>query len=479
MTTRTPLTHPRPAAAPARPPHPPRNRRGAATALGSAFLLAYLTLSLRRYDHFGSGVDLAIFGQAVKHLAAGQAPVVDLKAPGFLAFGDHFDPIIALAAPFYRIWPDTRVLLCIQALLVAVAVVIIADIATTALGRWRGLSAAAAFGTSVGVQNAVDFDFHEIAFAAPLLALALRAHLLGRWRQCAALTAGLLLVKEDSAFIMLGIAIALAIRGRRALAAGLAAWAVVGLAIVLAIVIPSLSYWHRYTYAPQAKGPWTFFTAGAHSLGTSLVTDGTASRTLVLLLAGAGVIGARSPLIWAVLIPFLARAANTNPAYWGPGFHYNLLIEVALFAALVDALRHRSRAEPVVWALIAWMTAAALACGPLATVISSHDDCSRCRAAHTALAVIPDGATVAADTYLLPHLVDHTTGYLLTPEFTDSTGHPLTPDWVVLDEQTSTYGDPSWVPALTRRLASIYEEVSARDGYVVLHRRVALLVISE
>ncbi|MFJ1933389.1 DUF2079 domain-containing protein [Kitasatospora sp. NPDC088160] len=416
-------------------------------------------------------MDLAIFGQAVKHLAAGQAPVVELKAPGFLAFGDHFDPAIALAAPFYRIWPDIRVLLCIQALLVAVAVAIIANIATVTLGQWRGLSVGAALGTSVGVQNAVDFDFHEVAFAAPLLALALRAYLLGQWRLCAALTAGLLLIKEDSAFIMLGIAIALAIRGRRTLAAALATWAVVGLAIVLTIVIPSMSYWHRYTYAPQAEGPWTLLTACAHSLGTSLVTDGTASRTLVLLLAGAGVIGARSPLIWAALIPFLARAANANPAYWGPGFHYNLLIEVALFAALVDALQHRTRAEPVVWALIAWMTAAALACGPLATVTSPQDDCPRCRATYPALAVIPDGATVAADTYLLPHLVDRTTGYLLTPEFTDSAGHPLTPDWVVLDEQTSTYGGPSWVPALTRRLASTYEEVSAGDGYLVLHRR--------
>ncbi|WP_348534432.1 DUF2079 domain-containing protein [Kitasatospora sp. GP82] len=415
-------------------------------------------------------MDLAIFGQAVKHLAAGQAPVVDLKAPGFLAFGDHFDPVIALAAPLYRIWPDIRVLLCIQALLIAVAVAIVAEIATATLGRWRGLSAGAAFGTSVGVQNTVDFDFHEVAFAAPLLALALRAYLLGRWRLCAALTAGLLLVKEDSAFIMLGIAVALAIRGRRALAAVLAAWAVAGLAIVLTIVIPSLSYWHRYTYAPEAEGPWTLLTASAHSLGTSLVTDGTASRTLVLLLAGAGVIGARSPLIWAALIPFLVRAANANPAYWGLGFHYNLLIEVVLFAALIDALRHRPRAEPMVWALIAWMTAA-LACGPLVTAISPQEDCSRCRAAHTELAVIPDGATVAADAYLLPHLVDRTTGYLLTPECTDSAGHPLTPDWVVLDERTSTYGGPSWVPALTRRLASTYEEVSAGDGYLVLRRR--------
>lgn len=470
MTTQPPLTRPRPAAALSQP-QPSRHYRGAAAALGCAFLIAYLALSLRRYNRFGAGVDLAIFGQAVKHLAAGQAPVVDLKAPGFLAFGDHFDPVVALAAPFYRAWPDIRVLLCIQAVLVAVTVIIVADTAIGALGRWRGLTVGAACGASLGVQNALDFDFHEVAYAAPLVALSLRAYLDGRWRACAVLAAGLLLVKEDSAFIMLGMAVALALRGQRTLAAALASWAVVGLGAVLAIVIPSLSYWHRYTYTPQATGPWTFLAAVARNLVTSFVTDGSAASALAVLLAGAGVIVVRSPLIWAALFPFFVRAVNANPAYWGLGFHYNLLVEVALFGAFIDSVRERPRVEPGVWALIAWMTALALVHGPIAIVATPAESCRRCLAAHAVLDEIPDGATVAADTYLLPHLVDRTTGYLLTPEFTDSAGHRLTPEWVVLDERTSTYGGPTWTPALTRRLASSYEEVSSHDGYLVLRRR--------
>ncbi len=416
-------------------------------------------------------MDLVIFGQAVKHLAAGQAPVVDLKASGFLAFGDHFDPVIALAAPLYALWPDIRVLLCLQALLIAAAVGVITDAAMRALGGRRGLAIGAAFAASIGVQHALAFDFHEVAFAAPLLALALRAYLHDRWRTCAVLAAGLLLVKEDCAFLVLGIAMALALRGRRRLAAALGASAVLGLATILTIVIPALSYWHRYTYAPAVGDPLALVAAAARNLSASLVTDGTAIRTLAMLLAGVGIIAVRSPLIWVTLLPFAVRAANANPAYWGLDFHYNLLMEVSLFVALVDALRRLPRLRSLAWAMITVMTVMVLAHGPLAIGARDPDQCPRCPAARTILDLVPDGTTVAADTYLLPHLVDRTTAYLLTPDFIDSADNPLTPDWVVFDERTSTYGGSAWTAVLRRALASVYEDIASNDGYLLLHRR--------
>ncbi|WP_264202509.1 DUF2079 domain-containing protein [Streptomyces hydrogenans] len=52
-------------------------------------------------------------------------------------------------------------------------------------------------GLAWGTQSLVGFDFHEVAFALPLLALACRAYLDGRLRAAAGWAAGLLLVKED------------------------------------------------------------------------------------------------------------------------------------------------------------------------------------------------------------------------------------------------------------------------------------------
>ncbi|MFD0526120.1 DUF2079 domain-containing protein [Kitasatospora arboriphila] len=132
-----------------------------------------------------------------------------------------------------------------------------------------------------------------------------------------------------------------------------------------------------------------------------------------------GFAAARSGLVWAAAVPFAARAANADHAYWGTGFHYNLLIEVVLFGALTDALRRRRSSRPPVWSLVAATAAAALLHGPAAAAVS-RSSCHRCTAARTAVRLVPNGATVAADTYLLPHLVDRTTAYLLTPAFTDS-----------------------------------------------------------
>ncbi len=77
--------------------------------------------SVARYDHLGSGIDLAIFSQAVWHYSHLQAPVSTIKGEDIL--GDHFHPIIALLAVLYRLWQDPRTLLLAQAALLAASAV--------------------------------------------------------------------------------------------------------------------------------------------------------------------------------------------------------------------------------------------------------------------------------------------------------------------------------------------------------------------
>ena len=53
------------------------------------------------------------------------------------------------------------------------------------------------YGLSWGVQKAVEFDFHEIAFAMPLLAFSLEAVLRKRWAAAMWWAVPLVFVKED------------------------------------------------------------------------------------------------------------------------------------------------------------------------------------------------------------------------------------------------------------------------------------------
>jgi uncharacterized membrane protein len=173
--------------------------------LGVVFFVAYLLLSLVRYRRMLTmSWDLGIFEQAVKGYAHLHAPITTLKGPGFNALGDHFSPITALIAPFYRVFPTPVTLLVAQALLFALSVVPVARGAGLLLGRGRGLAIGAAYGLSWGVQRAVDFDFHEIAFAMPLLAFSLEAVIRRRWAAALWWAVPLVLVKED-----LGVTVAM------------------------------------------------------------------------------------------------------------------------------------------------------------------------------------------------------------------------------------------------------------------------------
>src|SRR5262245_969579 len=90
---------------------------------GVCFAL-YAAVSVQRHHRMESGgYDLGIFEQIVRAYAHGQAPIVELKGPGFNALGDHFHPILILLAPAYRLFPMPETLLVAQAALVAASII--------------------------------------------------------------------------------------------------------------------------------------------------------------------------------------------------------------------------------------------------------------------------------------------------------------------------------------------------------------------
>ena len=139
-------------------------------------------------------------------------------------FGDHFHPIVALIAPFFRVFPTPVTLLVAQALLAAVSVIPVSRAAAAKLGTGAGRAIGLAYGFSWGLQQLVNFDFHEIAFAVPLLACSLSALVRanagrGAW------ALPLVFVEEDQGFTVAAIGVLIAVVYRRQ-AAGLllAAW---------------------------------------------------------------------------------------------------------------------------------------------------------------------------------------------------------------------------------------------------------------
>ena len=187
-------------------PGAPRRRYLAPWLIAVLVFAVYLVISLFRYLQLDpSSWDLGIFTELVKQYAHLHAPIADIRGTGTNLLGDHFSPIIALIAPFFLAAPSAVTLLVAQAFLTAVSVLPVTWAAAEKLGRRAGAAIGAAYGFSWGLQQMINFDFHEIAFAVPLLAFSLSALVRGRIRAAVAWALPLVFVKEDQGFTVAAI----------------------------------------------------------------------------------------------------------------------------------------------------------------------------------------------------------------------------------------------------------------------------------
>jgi uncharacterized membrane protein len=399
--------------------------------IGAVALAAavYATLSLIRFLHtLDQGFDLGIFDQTIWHYSRFEIPENTVK--GFSTiWGDHFSPILALLAPLFWIWDDARAVLIGQGVVLAAAAVPIFLYARDRLGRTAAYGFAIGYLCFWGVQSAVAFEFHELAFAPLAGAALLLAASRERWRLYFALLVALLCVKEDQSIVVVFIGLYLIAGGARR--QGLATIAV-GLAwyvLVIKLLIPHYNPDHEYPYWSYGQFGDDPLSAVGHAIThPGLVLDqlfgnATKRHTLLFLFA---------PLLFLslfsrtaiILVPLVVqRFLSTKSAYWETDFHYTLAMTAFLFLGGVDGLVNLRRRlgdrapRALVGAVAACVVVANIVClaaterGPggyekLWDVLkpSNYRMTTYDKGARDALAVIPDGASVTAQTNLVPLL---------------------------------------------------------------------------
>jgi uncharacterized membrane protein len=474
--------------------------------LAAAFFVVYTALSVTRYRQMLTmSWDLGIFEEAIKSYAHLHAPVADLKGPGFNILGDHFSPITVLVAPFYRVFPTPVTLLVVQAVLFAASVIPVTRVTGELLGRGRGLAVGVAYGLSWGVQKAVQFDFHEIAFAMPLLAFSLEAVLRRRWAAAMWWAVPLVFVKEDMGVTAAAIGVIVWWRTREdtgpgetaatveagagpaaggdgegaesgrpigdALrygpwAIGLTGFGVAASALAFGVIIPAFNSGGAYDYWNKLNGN------GAPMPGH--IPFGTAVHTLLwILLPTSGLLALRSPLLLAALPTIGWRFVSHDDHYWGTDWHYNAVLMPVVFLALVDAAALSRESRRPWLRSYASGAPAAVAGAALALTMTmplwalTHGDAykvdARTKAVEQVLDRIPDGATVEANVGPISRLVHRTTVYWVG----DTPG--VTPDYIAIDNTSGWVPDPLTY-AKQLHPAATYTEVAGADGYVVLRR---------
>ncbi|MFJ4673163.1 DUF2079 domain-containing protein [Kitasatospora purpeofusca] len=481
--------------------HALRRPRPLSWGLAGLFAALYACVAVNRHRRMlTQAYDLGIFEQAARAYAHGEAPVVLLKGPGFQLLGDHFHPLLATLAPLYRLFPSAVTLLLAQAVLMALAVVPLARWAFEVGGPRLAVLVGVLTGVSWGIVEAVADDFHEIAFAVPLLAFSATA--LGRGRPVAAVlwALPLVLVKEDLGLTVAVVGALVFARagkgsGTRALGFGVAVLGLAATALTVLVVLPSFNpdgafdYWGQMGTREAAGAPW--------ELAGRLVRPPLKWLLLGLAAATAGFLGLRSPLVLLCLPTLGWRLAADNPHYWGVGYHYSAVLMPLLLAALVDAVRRtgaftgpgrvlargreagadraavrRARRALAVAGLVALVT---LPVYPLHELVApgAWGTSPRLERARTMLARIPDGATVAASNRLAAQLAGRTAVGLVCREPSPSLVEPMSgeapsagavrggPDWVVVDLADPSVQAPCAI-ADTRRMLDRYERLGYR-----------------
>lgn len=165
-----------------------------------------LTYALTLHNSFKTSLyDIGTYTQAFHNLFAGKGLLVTIHLPPQSLFAQHVFPMLYSLAPFYYFWPDERLFRVANVVLLAAAAF---PLYFCALRITRHAALSFTFSLcylfSPFVLNAAIWDFHDIAFAAPLIACIYLALLAKNRRWFIIASLALLMVKEHYGLAVAG-----------------------------------------------------------------------------------------------------------------------------------------------------------------------------------------------------------------------------------------------------------------------------------
>lgn len=387
----------------------------------------YTVTSVYKHLHFGStGYDLVIFDQAIRHYSEFQAPGSSFRGFNNL-LGDHFHPILALLAPLYWLYDSPVVLLVAQAALVVSAVIPIYLYSLKKLGKVSALFCAIVFLFSGALLEMINFDFHEIAFAVPLIAWAVYCLEEKKWTGLYVILSLLLLTKESFGILVVFFGIYLLLKRYYLHGTILVSLGIAAFLITTKVIIPYFSGTDTFMY-------WSYDQLGI-DVGSSLVAiiknplfaisllffPIVKLVTLVKTFAVYLGINFVSPLMLLAIPLLLERFLSSQQNYWQFNYHYGATLVPIATMAFVDGLSRltsyrfmqqfsKEKVHKLLTGFAAFLTLAFVAISPMtviakpSTYVFSDDE----RKGYQVLTSIDSNTSVCTTNHIAPHLGRHT-----------------------------------------------------------------------
>jgi len=460
-------------------------------------------LAIQRYrNYYGGRFDLGNMTQAVYNTAHGHfLRTTSVDGTQISRLGAHVDPILAVFALPWFVWPSPMMLLVGQAVIVALAAWPAYRLGLRILGDAR-----AAFFCAVALliypplQYAVLNEFHPVTLAITFLLFAFVFIDEGHWWRAAPFVVLAALCKEEIPLVIAVMGAYFALRKRSLRPLLLTAVAAVYFVIAVKVVLPHYSpggspFVDRYADLGSSVGG-----VGANVFLKPGVTLGhlfaqSNLRYLLALLWPFGFSSLLSPLTTLIAAPeFALNALAGNGFQRSYEFHYVAGEVPFLFAGAVlgiararAVLSGRSRRVRRVPAPLARVSIGALATvvlsaavlgnfvlGPLPFSLpgahysgKNYAVSGHARVLDLALKMVPDGATVSAENDVGSHLSARPVIYTF----------PLIDNaqWVVVDDKDPYVYDHPDPVGHSQALGALvlnqsYRSVFARDGVYVFKR---------
>lgn len=481
-------------------------RRRALYVIGGAVLFAvlYALLSWLKYRaYMDARYDLGNMVQAVFNTAHGRFLEIttgDLEPRQMSRLGSHVDPILALFALPWLVWPSPVMLLVGQALVVATGAWPAYRLGTRVT---RDPTAGAFLAGAYLLYPALGFlvlnEFHPVALATPLLLWAFLYVEEDRWVRAAVFLVLAAACKETVPLVIAFMGLYFAVRKR--------SWRPLVVAVVGAVWFV-LAVW---VVIPHYNGDQSAFIArygdygdgaGAVAKNALLHPDQTVADLLsaanlrywLQLLWPFGFTPLLSPLTVLIALPeYLLNALSATVFQRRIEFHYTALEIPFLYAAAVlgvmrlwrwlgggfrktEGLMKGERVQRSTLALLVLLCALAgnYVLGPLPFSLpgAAYDGAGYARTAHDAaldeaVALIPEGAVVSANNNVGAQLAARRVAYIF-PYFAKA-------DWVVVDTMHPFFYDKEDEALHSLALGRLvtdpaFESVFAKDGVYVFRR---------
>jgi uncharacterized membrane protein len=420
--------------------------------------------------------------QAVWSTAHGQPlEITNLQGEQVSRLASHVDPLLAVFAPLWLVWPSPSLLLVAQAIAVAAGAVPVFWLARKRLAsELAAVCFALAYLLYAPVQWLTLDDFHAVALACPLLLFAFWYLDEGRLPAFVAFATAAALAKEEIGFAVAAMGLWYVISRRRFRVGG--AIAVLGTAwsiVVIGVVIPAAGddgsdFYGRYDEVGGSPSGIvkTAFTDPIRLLEVAF--DERGMEYLAELILPLAALSLLAPAALLLALPELAvNLLSSTVTQTSIHYHYTAGVVPGLVVASALGGARLARRRPWLRVPLGVLVAAAafaggIWLGPVPDRIDDYNRTTHDRIAAEALAVVSAREPVSATNTLGAHLSERRRVF----------SFPLVreADWIAIDEQRPSLGDRLNPPEAPARIAALRRDpawriVFDRDGILVLRRR--------